>query len=155
MREHADDAAAPAARRKKRRREKCIAFPENYARGHSEAVCLWAEVARVSCWARPGMSAFACCSGFAYRNLWNVASSIRLNVGSTNHLAPLLGFVGDELSKLGGGAGKNRAAQFGEPRLDRRIGESRVDLLIEHIDDLDARSPGRSDSEPVTRLVAR
>jgi len=41
----------------------------------------------------------------------------RLDVGSPDHLGPLLGFVGDER------ADKGRASQVGKPRLDLGIGE--------------------------------
>ena len=34
--------------------------------------------------------------------------------GELDHLAPLLGFVGDELSEIGGRAGERGPAQIGE-----------------------------------------
>jgi len=44
-------------------------------------------------------------SGLVQRDLWNVAAettgSICLDAGELHHLAPLLGFVGDELAELG------------------------------------------------------
>jgi hypothetical protein len=47
--------------------------------------------------------------------LWNVQSglpgSLRLDAGELDHPAPLLGFVGDELSKVGRRAGKRCAAE--------------------------------------------
>src|SRR5262249_60591981 len=46
-----------------------------------------------------------------------LAGSLRLDVGRPDYLAPLLGFVGGELSKVGGRAWKHRAAQGGEARL--------------------------------------
>ena len=36
---------------------------------------------------------------------------LRLDVGRPDHLAPFLGFVGDELAEVGGRAGKHRAAR--------------------------------------------
>src|SRR5262245_61047572 len=53
---------------------------------------------------------------FAERALWNIDSgsaSVRLDVEGPDDLGPFLGFVGDELAKVGGRAGKNRAAQAG------------------------------------------
>src|SRR5262249_33403889 len=54
--------------------------------------------------------------------LWNVrAASFRLDVGSPDHLGPLLGVVGDEPAEIGGRAGKQRAAELEQPRLELRI----------------------------------
>src|SRR5262249_40062747 len=64
------------------------------------------------------------------------ASSFRLDVGRPDHLAPLLGFIGDELAEIDGRAYERRAAEFGEPRLDLGIGEACVDLMVEPADDL-------------------
>src|SRR5262249_17349103 len=38
------------------------------------------------------------------------AASLRLDAGEFDHLGPLFGFVGDQLAKVGRGAGKHRAA---------------------------------------------
>src|SRR5262245_5673145 len=38
------------------------------------------------------------------------SASLRLDAGRLDHLAPFLGFVGDQLAKVGRGAGKHRAA---------------------------------------------
>ena len=43
-----------------------------------------------------------------------------LAAGRPDHLAPLLRFVGEELSKVGGRAGNHRAAQIGEARRAQR-----------------------------------
>ena len=47
------------------------------------------------------------------------------------------------------------AAQVGKPRLHLGIGEARVDLLVEPVDDLGGRVLGRADAIPAARLVAR
>ena len=47
------------------------------------------------------------------------------------------------------------AAQIGKPRLHLGIGEGRVDLLVEPVDDLRRRVLGRADAIPPARLVAR
>jgi putative tryptophan/tyrosine transport system substrate-binding protein len=56
--------------------------------------------------ARPGFRDFA--------ERWNVDSgsaSLHLDVEGPDDVAPLLGFVGDELAEVGGGSGKNRTAR--------------------------------------------
>src|SRR5262245_61858487 len=44
-----------------------------------------------------------------YGTLDWVTASVRLDVGRPDHLAPLLSFVGNELSKVGGRANERRA----------------------------------------------
>lgn len=66
---------------------------------------------------------------------------LRLDVGSPDHLGPLLSFFGDELRKVGGRAAKHRAVQVGKPRLDLGIGEAGIDLLVELVDNLGAPKP--------------
>src|SRR4029450_2665127 len=63
------------------------------------------------------------------------AGLLRLDVGGLDHLAPFLGFVGDELAKVCGRDDKQRAPQVGKACLDLRIGEARVDLPVELIND--------------------
>src|ERR1035438_8936790 len=70
--------------------------------------------------------------------------SIRLSTGELYHLGPLLGFVGDQLSKVGGRARKCRAAQVGKPRFHLGIGEARIDLLVELFNDLGGCVLGRA-----------
>ena len=49
--------------------------------------------------------------------------SLRLDAGGLDHLRPLLGFVGDELTEVGGREREHVAAQVGKLRLDFRVGE--------------------------------
>src|SRR5262245_491499 len=81
--------------------------------------------------------------------------SFRPDVGRPDHLGPLLGFVSDQLSKLGGRERERVATELGKPRLNLWISEASVDLLIELLDDLGRRGVWRADAEPITRLVAR
>jgi len=60
--------------------------------------------------------------------------SLRLDVGHPDHLAPLLGFVRDQLAEVSRRARKWRAAQIGKPRLDLGICERGVDLLVAPVD---------------------
>ena len=70
-------------------------------------------------------------------------------------LCPLLGFLGDELAKVCGRDDKRRAPKVGKPCLHLGIGEARVDLLVELVDDVRRRVLGYADAIPVARLVAR
>src|SRR5215467_15346108 len=83
-----------------------------------------------------------------------IAGSLRLDAGGLDHLAPFLGFLGDELAKIGGRARKHRAAQVSKPRFEPGIGKASVDLLVELLDDVSRRALGRTDAEPAARLAA-
>ena len=80
--------------------------------------------------------------------------SLRFDVGSPDDLAPFLGFVGDELPEVGGLARNRHAAEVDEPRLHPAVGECRVDLLVELVNDFSGRVPGRTDAVPGARLIA-
>ena len=58
------------------------------------------------------------------------AGSIRLDACEPHHLAPLLGFLGDQLAEVSGRTRKHRAAEVSEPRFHVGIGEASVDLLV-------------------------
>src|SRR5262249_16394454 len=97
-------------------------------------------------------------SGLVQRQLWNIDSgsaSLRLDAAEFDHLGPLLGFVGDQLCEVSGRARKRRAAELSETDLHLRIVESRVDLLVELVDDLGRGGLRCADAEPETRFVAR
>ena len=59
-----------------------------------------------------------------------ITGSFRLDTGELDHLAPLLGLVGDELAEIGGRAGEHRAGQFGKPCLYLRIGKAALISLL-------------------------
>jgi len=69
------------------------------------------------------------------------AASLRLDVEGPDDVAPLLGFLGDELAKVGGRTRKHGAVEIGKPRLDLGIGEAGIDLLVELVDDFGGRAP--------------
>src|SRR5579859_7972762 len=54
--------------------------------------------------------------------------SLRLDAGKPDHLAPLLGLVGDELAEIGRRARQQRGAEIGELGLDLRLGQDRLRL---------------------------
>jgi hypothetical protein len=56
--------------------------------------------------------------------------SIRLDAGELDNLAPLFGFLGDELANVGGRTRKYRAAEVSKPRPHHGAGKRRVDLLV-------------------------
>jgi hypothetical protein len=80
---------------------------------------------------------------------------LRLDVRKFHHLAPFLGFFGDQLAEIGGRARKCSGAQLGKPRLHLGIGKSRVDLLVELLHDLGRRGPRCADAVPGARLETR
>src|SRR5262249_61121644 len=84
-----------------------------------------------------------------------LAGSLRLDVGRPDYLAPLLGFLCDELAEVGGRARKYLATEFGHPSLHRRLGERRVDFLVELVNDLGRGAFGNAEAEPAGYRVAR
>src|SRR6266446_9215691 len=85
----------------------------------------------------------------------NWRESPRLDARKFHHLAPLLRFLGDELAEVGRRAWKCGGAPRGEPRLRLGIGERRIDLLVELVNNLGRRVFRRADAGPEARLVAR
>src|ERR1051326_6709447 len=82
------------------------------------------------------------------------ASLFRLYICRPDYLAPLLGFVADELAEIGWRAGKYRAAECGNLRFDIRIGESFIDRSVQRVHDLDQRALGCAEAEPGAGLIA-
>jgi len=80
---------------------------------------------------------------------------LRLDVGRPDHLGPLLGFRGDELAEVGRREREHVATQVGKPRLDLGIGEARVDLPVELVDEFGPDVFGCAKSQPGARLVSR
>src|SRR6476620_5906419 len=90
------------------------------------------------------------------RLLWNVGRGLlRLDARELNQLGPLLGFVGDELSEVGGRTRKHVTSKVGEAALYRGIGESAIDLFVKLFDNFCGRGFGRADSIPSIGFVAR
>jgi hypothetical protein len=83
------------------------------------------------------------------------ARSIRLDTRKLRHLAPFLGFFGDQFAEIGGRAGEHGSPQTGEPYFDFGVTETRVDFLVEPIDDLCGRVLGRADTIGSPRSQAR
>src|SRR4029077_10260019 len=90
----------------------------------------------------------------SFRATVSFPASLRLDVGCSDHLCPLLGLFGDQFAKGGGRAWKHRSAQVDKPCLDSGIGEGGVDLRVELIDDFSRRVPGRTETKTVAPFVA-
>ena len=75
------------------------------------------------------------------------------DVRSADYVGPLFGFFGNELAEVGGRASKHHSAKLGEPRLHNGVGEGRIDLIVEVVDDFGGRGLGEADAMPGTRLV--
>src|SRR6516164_9835755 len=80
--------------------------------------------------------------------------SLRLDVCRPDHLAPLLGFVGNEFAEIGRRHWNWNTTQVSEPRPNLGIGEGSVDLFVEFVDDLGRRAFWRAYAEPDVHLVA-
>ena len=75
----------------------------------------------------------------AERQIWNRTGSpvsVRLDTRELDHLAPLLGFVGDKFAEFGGRTNKSRRTQIRESRLQLGIGETCVNFPVELFDNL-------------------
>src|SRR5262245_35756417 len=82
-------------------------------------------------------------------------ASFRLDVGRPDHLAPLLSFFRDQLAELNLRSRQRRAAEVSETGLHLRVVESRVDLLVELVDELDRRGLRCAEAIPLAGLKAR
>src|SRR5262249_20686156 len=83
------------------------------------------------------------------------AASVGLDIGRADHLAPSLGFFGDQLAELDRRSRQRRSAEVSETGLHLGVVESRVDLFVELVDDLGRRGLRYAEAVPITPLVAR
>src|SRR6478752_5922439 len=87
---------------------------------------------------------------------WNwVTAAVCLDIGGPDHIGPFLGFFGDQLAELDRRSRQRRAAEVSETGLHLGVVESRVDLLVELVDDLGRRGLRYAEAEPEARFVAR
>ena len=63
-------------------------------------------------------------------------SSLRLDTGRAYHLAPLFGFVGDQLAERGWLTGQRHVAEVGEAGVELGIDKPGVDRFVQNLDDL-------------------
>src|SRR5262249_36200701 len=78
-----------------------------------------------------------------------------LRTRELHHLAPFLGFVGDELAEIGGRATENNAAEVGELSLQLGIGEGGLDFAGKLFRKFYGRVPLRAHTPPIAYFVAR
>ena len=64
---------------------------------------------------------------------------LRLRAGCLDHLAPLLGLVGNHLAEVGRRACHHVRAEFDDALRDLGIGKAGIDLAVELVDDLSRR----------------
>ena len=77
-----------------------------------------------------------------------IAGSFRLCAGELDNFRPLLPFSRDELAEIRRRTRKRHAAHIGKSRLDLRIGQAGIDLLVELVDDLGGGVLGRALGRP-------
>src|SRR4029450_13341006 len=79
----------------------------------------------------------------------------RLQSGCFDHATPFLGLLGEVLSEFGGRSNKGRGAQLRKSGLQLCLGEARIDLLVQLIDNLGARVSWSANTIPGARLITR
>src|SRR5215470_12465731 len=73
---------------------------------------------------------------------------IRFDARELNHLGPLFGFVGNDLSEISGGHGHRHAANLAESCLQSGVGQSGVDLSVQPCDDVGRRTLRSHETPP-------
>jgi hypothetical protein len=58
------------------------------------------------------------------------SSLLRLDVCCSDHLAPLFGFVDNQLTEVGGRLGERRGSQLGQARLDVGMRKTCIDISV-------------------------
>src|SRR5262245_8924782 len=92
---------------------------------------------------------------FAERALRNIRRSLRLDIGCSDHLAPLVGRVGDEVCEFSGCQLHRLKAQAHKARFNIGFDDDGVDILVELFDNLGGSALGRTNAPPSAGLVAR
>src|SRR6476661_361464 len=90
-------------------------------------------------------------TGFMKRRL----PSFGLDVGCSDYLGPLLIFVGNEFSEIGGCHRPRLHAQLSEPRYQLGIGKTCIGLAVDFADDLGRRVLGNTEPVPLATFVIR
>src|SRR5262245_43308005 len=84
-----------------------------------------------------------------------ISCSLRLDACELDHLGPLLGFLGDQLSEVATLERKDRNARIGKPRNDLGISQTSIDFAMELLDDVGRRAPRSDEATPAARLEVR
>ena len=81
---------------------------------------------------------------------------LRLDVGRTDYLSPLIDFFGDEFAEFRRRVRKNKTARLSKASFEIWIRESRTNLLIEPFNDLSRRVFGCTNTiQPLPRNPAQ
>src|SRR6516225_6438894 len=80
---------------------------------------------------------------------------LRLDIREPDHLPPLLSLPGDVFTELARRAREGGAAKISNPRFDRSVGKSGIDLMIEPLDDPLGRVFRRGNADPLACLEVR
>src|SRR5262245_43307964 len=80
---------------------------------------------------------------------------IQLEAGESNDLGPLFSFFRDETAEVRGRPREYVAAELAHARLYSGIGERRINLPIETLDDRRRRALGRPEAQESLHRVAR
>src|SRR5262245_47960705 len=80
--------------------------------------------------------------------------SLRPDAGELDHLAPLLNLSCHIGAELRGSEDCWCSGDFRQPRLDGRVDQPGIDLVVEPLDDLAWRTPWHADPGPYACLVA-
>src|SRR5436309_13682062 len=81
--------------------------------------------------------------------------SLRLRTRELDHLGPLLRFLNDDLAKILRSSVDQHPAHIVKACPDIGVGNCRIDLLVELVDDFGRRTFGSADPEPGACLIAR
>src|SRR6516165_6521054 len=84
-----------------------------------------------------------------------LTKSAQLDVGSSDHLGPLLGFIADKLTEISWRAREHNAAHVDEPSLHREATKGSVDLDIEFLNYRWRHAPGCNEPNPLASLETR
>src|SRR5262249_34333507 len=89
----------------------------------------------------------------AHLRTWS-AGSLRLDLGRPDHLAPLPGFIGNELAKLRRRQWQWGSAKVGYSLLEPAVGEPGIDLAVEGVDNFSRCTFWRADAEKRAGFIA-
>src|SRR5262249_8786294 len=82
-------------------------------------------------------------------------SSLRLDASGLEHLAPLLGFIGEELAEFRGRHRQRHGAEVGQSSLYPWIRKRGVDFSIEPVDDAGRSVLGCAEADQKGCFIAR
>src|SRR5579864_2731743 len=80
---------------------------------------------------------------------------LRLDIGRSDYLSPLINFLAYEFAELHRGGCKRLTARLCKPRFEIGIGKSSSDFFVEFLDDPGWRVFGGAEANPATRLIVR